>query len=230
MSILMHCSIRLKVCKARRFRHRCLRPRSCPRGLQAMLPLASTRSSPRAKWHGPVSIPSANATAASLCFLADKLPLLAQHRPLFEPLSEREEKLIAALESTGASFSIRSIRRLAAAIPANQSMLCGALSGAASSRLIHFMPSALISPGPIVRGLRAVSKRVRRFDPAAPRRPPRKAAGRCFRLTRPPILAKRWVPQVPRTWGPRLHDFALAHAQPSSNPDRSQSRPRPSAP
>jgi ATP-dependent Lhr-like helicase len=37
-------------------------------------------------------------------FLADKLPLLAQHRPLVEPLTEREEKLIAALESTGASF------------------------------------------------------------------------------------------------------------------------------
>ena len=37
-------------------------------------------------------------------FLADKLPLLAQHRPLIEPLTEREEKLIAVLESTGASF------------------------------------------------------------------------------------------------------------------------------
>ena len=37
-------------------------------------------------------------------FLADKLPLLAQQRPLAEPLSEREEKLIAVLESTGASF------------------------------------------------------------------------------------------------------------------------------
>jgi ATP-dependent Lhr-like helicase len=37
-------------------------------------------------------------------FLADKLPLLAQQRPLIEPLTEREEKLIAVLESTGASF------------------------------------------------------------------------------------------------------------------------------
>jgi ATP-dependent helicase Lhr and Lhr-like helicase len=37
-------------------------------------------------------------------FLADKLPLLAQQRPLVEPLSEREEKLLAVLESTGASF------------------------------------------------------------------------------------------------------------------------------
>jgi len=37
-------------------------------------------------------------------FLADKLPLLAQRRPQVEPLSEREEKLLAVLESTGASF------------------------------------------------------------------------------------------------------------------------------
>ena len=41
-------------------------------------------------------------------FLADKLPLLARARPasspVQEPLSEREEKLLAVLESTGASF------------------------------------------------------------------------------------------------------------------------------
>jgi len=37
-------------------------------------------------------------------FLADKLPLLLQSRPLIEPLTEREEKLLAVLESTGASF------------------------------------------------------------------------------------------------------------------------------
>jgi ATP-dependent Lhr-like helicase len=37
-------------------------------------------------------------------FLADKLPLLAQQRPLADPLTEREEKLLAVLESTGASF------------------------------------------------------------------------------------------------------------------------------
>jgi ATP-dependent helicase Lhr and Lhr-like helicase len=37
-------------------------------------------------------------------FLADKLPLLAQQRPLTEPLTEHEQKLLAVLESTGASF------------------------------------------------------------------------------------------------------------------------------
>ena len=37
-------------------------------------------------------------------FLGDKLPLLLQQRPLTEPLTEREEKLLAVLESAGASF------------------------------------------------------------------------------------------------------------------------------
>jgi ATP-dependent Lhr-like helicase len=37
-------------------------------------------------------------------FLADKLPLLVQQRPIVEPLTEREEKLVSVLESTGASF------------------------------------------------------------------------------------------------------------------------------
>jgi ATP-dependent Lhr-like helicase len=37
-------------------------------------------------------------------FLADNLPLLVQRRPIVDPLSERGEKLLAALESTGASF------------------------------------------------------------------------------------------------------------------------------
>ena len=37
-------------------------------------------------------------------YLADKLPLLLQQRPNAEPLSEREEKLLAVLESAGASF------------------------------------------------------------------------------------------------------------------------------
>jgi len=37
-------------------------------------------------------------------FLADQLPLLEQQRPVAEPLTEREEKLLAVLESSGASF------------------------------------------------------------------------------------------------------------------------------
>ena len=37
-------------------------------------------------------------------FLADKLPLLAQRRPIVESLTEREEKLLAVLEAAGANF------------------------------------------------------------------------------------------------------------------------------
>jgi ATP-dependent Lhr-like helicase len=37
-------------------------------------------------------------------FLSDKLPLLAQQRPQADPLTEREEKIIAVLQSSGASF------------------------------------------------------------------------------------------------------------------------------
>jgi ATP-dependent helicase Lhr and Lhr-like helicase len=37
-------------------------------------------------------------------FLADKLPLLLQQRPQVEPLAEREEKIIAVLEASGAIF------------------------------------------------------------------------------------------------------------------------------
>jgi len=37
-------------------------------------------------------------------FLADKLPLLLQSRPIIDPLTEREQKILAVLESTGASF------------------------------------------------------------------------------------------------------------------------------
>jgi ATP-dependent helicase Lhr and Lhr-like helicase len=37
-------------------------------------------------------------------YLADKVPLLMAARPLVEPLTEREEKLLAVLQSAGASF------------------------------------------------------------------------------------------------------------------------------
>jgi ATP-dependent Lhr-like helicase len=53
-------------------------------------------------WAGVEPIGERNGRIA--LFLADKLPLLAQQRPLGEPLTEREEKLLAVLESTGASF------------------------------------------------------------------------------------------------------------------------------
>ena len=65
-------------------------------------------------------------------FLADKLPLLAQQRPLsVEPLTEREEKTArgAGIRRARAS-SIRCTRRRAAAIPARRSKRSGAWCGA----------------------------------------------------------------------------------------------------
>ena len=53
-------------------------------------------------WTGVEPIGEHNGRIA--LYLADKLPLLAQPRPLVDPLSEREEKLLSALASTGASF------------------------------------------------------------------------------------------------------------------------------
>jgi ATP-dependent Lhr-like helicase len=53
-------------------------------------------------WAGVEPIGERNGRIA--LYLADKLPLLAQPRPLIEPLTEREEKLLAVLASTGASF------------------------------------------------------------------------------------------------------------------------------
>ena len=53
-------------------------------------------------WAGVEPIGERNGRIA--LYLADKLPLLAQQRPLADPLSEREEKIVAVLESTGASF------------------------------------------------------------------------------------------------------------------------------
>ena len=53
-------------------------------------------------WAGVEPIGERNGRIA--LFLSDKLPLLAQQRPLTEPLSELEEKLLAVLESAGASF------------------------------------------------------------------------------------------------------------------------------
>jgi ATP-dependent helicase Lhr and Lhr-like helicase len=53
-------------------------------------------------WAGVEPIGERNGRIA--LYLADKLPLLAQPRPLVDPLTEREEKLMAVLASAGASF------------------------------------------------------------------------------------------------------------------------------
>jgi hypothetical protein len=64
-------------------------------------------------------------------FLADKLPLLAQQRPIVDPLTEREEKLLPFSNPPARASSIRCIRPPAEAIRARRSRRCGAWSGAA---------------------------------------------------------------------------------------------------
>ncbi len=131
-------------------------------------------------------------------FLADKLSLLVQQRPLAEPLSEREEKLLAVLESTGASFFDPLHQAWAGAIPASPSRPCGAWSGAASSPTIRCTPCAPTAPSRRARALRAACKPGRSFVRAALRRPPRRAAGPCCRYVQrkagqaPPRPATRW--------------------------------------
>jgi len=110
-------------------------------------------------------------------FLADKLPLLALQRPIIDPLTEREEKLLAVLESTGASFFDPLHQALGAAIPAKPWMPSGLSSGAASSPTTRSTPSAPTSPALKPPVPRAVCKQASSV-PAAPRHPPRKAAGR----------------------------------------------------
>jgi ATP-dependent helicase Lhr and Lhr-like helicase len=93
-------------------------------------------------------------------FLADKLPLLAQQRPLgSEPLTEREEKLLAVLESTGASFFDSLHQAAGGAIPARRSKRSGAWCGAGSSPTTRCTRCARISLGLRARERRAAIRR-----------------------------------------------------------------------
>ena len=72
-------------------------------------------------------------------------------------------------------------------------MRCGAWFGADWSRTIHCIHCARTSPGPTLRARNANSRPARSFARAAPRRPLRRADGRCclFAERRPPRNAKR---------------------------------------
>jgi ATP-dependent Lhr-like helicase len=110
-------------------------------------------------------------------FLADKLPLLAQQRPLVEPLTEREEKLIAVLESTGASFFD----------PLHQS-LGGGYPGETIEALWSLVWRGLITNDSL-HALRAYIAR-----PESARMPRRLQTGAVFRSRRttPPTAQGRW--------------------------------------
>jgi ATP-dependent Lhr-like helicase len=96
--------MRLKACKARPCPHRLLETSILPARIAEYAPagLDTLIAAGEVAWAGVEPIGERDGRIA--LFLADKLPLLAQQRPQVDPLTEREEKLIAVLESTGASF------------------------------------------------------------------------------------------------------------------------------
>jgi ATP-dependent Lhr-like helicase len=117
-------------------------------------------------------------------FLADKLPLLAQRRPIAEPLTEREEKLMAALESQGASF-----------FDALHQAAGGGYPGETIDALWSLVWRGLITNDSL-HALRAYTTR-----PESARSPRRLQTGAVFRSRRttPPTAQGRWsllnVPQ-----------------------------------
>ena len=110
-------------------------------------------------------------------FLADKLPLLLQQRPNAEPLSEREDKLLAALESTGASFFD----------PLHQAV-GGGYPGETIDALWSLVWRGLITNDSL-HALRAYTAR-----PESARTPRRLQTGQVFRSRRttPPTAQGRW--------------------------------------
>ena len=110
-------------------------------------------------------------------FLADKLPLLAQQRPLTEPLTEREEKLLAVLESTGANFFD----------PLHQAV-CGGYPGESIDALWSLVWRGLVTND----SLHALRAYITRPDSARPQR--RSHTGMVFRSRRttPPNAQGRW--------------------------------------
>jgi ATP-dependent helicase Lhr and Lhr-like helicase len=125
-------------------------------------------------------------------FLADKLPLLAQQRPLpnpnLDPLSEREEKLLAVLESTGASFFD----------PLHQA-IGGGYPGETLDALWSLVWRGLITNDSL-HALRAYIIR-----PESARAPRRLQTGMVFRSRRttPPTAQGRWA-LLPQISGPDI--------------------------
>jgi Lhr-like helicases len=110
-------------------------------------------------------------------FLAEKLPLLAQQRPLVDPLNEREEKLLAVLEATGASFFD----------PLHQAA-GGGYPGETIEALWSLVWRGLITNDSL-HALRAYTAR-----PESARAPRRQQTGAVFRSRRttPPVAQGRW--------------------------------------
>jgi hypothetical protein len=128
-------------------------------------------------------------------FLADKLPLLAQQRPQATPLTELEEKILAVLASTGASFFD----------PLHQS-LGGGYPGETIEALWSLVWRGLITNDSL-HALRAYTAR-----PETTRTPRRVQTGVVFRSRRttPPTAQGRWSLLPQRTQqGSRVRQMPL---------------------
>ena len=150
-------------------------------------------------WAGVEPIGERNGRIA--LFLADKLPLLAQQRPLtgpnVDPLTEREEKLLSILESTGASFFD----------PLHQAA-GGGYPGETIDALWNLVWRGLITND----SLHALRAYIARPDSA--RAPRRTHTGTTFRSRRttPPIAQGRWslLPLHSSSGFVTGHDFSHA--------------------
>jgi ATP-dependent Lhr-like helicase len=129
-------------------------------------------------------------------FLADKAPLLAQQRAQTEPLTEREEKIVAALEAGGASF-FEPLHQAAG----------GGFPGETLEALWSLVWRGLITNDSL-HALRAYTAR-----PESSRAPRRLQTGAVFRSRRttPPTAQGRWAltPIGTKTDTERSHALAL---------------------
>ncbi len=135
-------------------------------------------------------------------FLADKLPLLAQQRPLTEPLSEREEKVLSVLESSGANFFD----------PLHQA-IGGGYPGETLDALWNLVWRGLITNDSL-HALRAYIAR-----PESARQPRRLQTGMVFRSRRttPPTAQGRWS-LVPLGAGQETRTTAASETGATSGP------------
>jgi ATP-dependent Lhr-like helicase len=138
-------------------------------------------------------------------FLADKLPLLAQSRPVTEPLNEKETKLLAVLESTGASFFD----------PLHQA-IGGGYPGETIDALWSLVWRGFVTNDSL-HALRAYILR-----PESARAPRRLQTGMVFRSRRttPPNAQGRWSLLPNRTAAPRSRPNLGAPSFPLSSAER----------
>jgi ATP-dependent helicase Lhr and Lhr-like helicase len=89
-------------------------------------------------------------------YLADKLPLLALQRPNPEPMTEREEKLLAALQATGASFFTQLHESIGGGYPGESLDALWSLvwRGLVTNDSLHPLRSYVFRPGSGGRGQR----------------------------------------------------------------------------